>query len=126
MVGQCNAAAYASTKGASNTLSKNLALDLAQYGIRVNNICPGWAETPLVNRWFALQSDEAASRGYIYSIHPLGRIAIVDEIGQVALFLASDVSSFVTGVNLPVNGGVTLGSNCRRIWKGVVGQGDDK
>jgi NAD(P)-dependent dehydrogenase (short-subunit alcohol dehydrogenase family) len=109
VVGQGNAAAYGSTKGAIITLTKNLALDLAQYGIRVNCICPGWVETPLVNAWFALQPDEAAARQYIASIHPLGRIATSDEIGDVALFLASDASAFVTGVALPVDGGVTLG-----------------
>jgi NAD(P)-dependent dehydrogenase (short-subunit alcohol dehydrogenase family) len=109
VVGQGHAAAYASTKGAIITLTKNLALDLAPYGIRVNAICPGWVETPLVNQWFALQPDEAAARSYIASIHPLGRIATADEIGQAALFLASEASSFVTGVALPVDGGVTLG-----------------
>jgi NAD(P)-dependent dehydrogenase (short-subunit alcohol dehydrogenase family) len=108
-VGQGHAAAYASTKGAIITLTKNLALDLAPYGIRVNCICPGWVETPLVNVWFQLQPDEAAARSYIASIHPLGRIATADEIGQAALFLASEASSFVTGVALPVDGGVTLG-----------------
>jgi NAD(P)-dependent dehydrogenase (short-subunit alcohol dehydrogenase family) len=109
VVGQGHAAAYASTKGAIITLTKNLALDLAPDGIRVNCICPGWVETPLVQAWFALQPDEAASRSYIASVHPLGRIATADEIGQAALFLASDASSFVTGVALPVDGGVTLG-----------------
>lgn len=109
VVGQGHAAAYASSKGAIITLTKNLALDLAPYGIRVNCICPGWVETPLVNAWFALQPDETAARNYIASIHPLGRIATADEIGQVALFLASAASSFVTGVALPADGGVTLG-----------------
>jgi NAD(P)-dependent dehydrogenase (short-subunit alcohol dehydrogenase family) len=109
VVGQGHAAAYASTKGAIITLSKNLALDLAPYGIRVNAICPGWVETPLVNLWFALQPDEVAARKYIYSVHPLGRIATSDEVGEAALFLASDASSFITGVALPVDGGVTLG-----------------
>ncbi len=67
VVGQGNAAAYASSKGGIVILSKNLALDLAQYGIRVNCICPGWVETPLVNQWFPLQPDEAAARQYIGS-----------------------------------------------------------
>ena len=109
VVGQGNAAAYASSKGAIVILSKNLAIDLAKYGIRVNAICPGWVETPLVNQWFAYQPDEAAARKYIGSIHPLGRIATADEVGEAALFLASEASSFITGVALPVDGGVTLG-----------------
>jgi NAD(P)-dependent dehydrogenase (short-subunit alcohol dehydrogenase family) len=109
VVGQGHAAAYASSKGGIIILSKNLALDLAPYGIRVNAVCPGWVETPLVNQWFALQPDEAAARKYIGSIHPLGRIATADEVGEATLFLASDASSFITGVALPVDGGVTLG-----------------
>ena len=75
----------------------------------MNCICPGWVETPLVNEWFALQPDEAEARDYVNSIHPLGRIAAADEIGKVALFLASDLASFVTGVAIEVDGGVSLG-----------------
>jgi NAD(P)-dependent dehydrogenase (short-subunit alcohol dehydrogenase family) len=109
LVGQGSAGAYSATKGAIVALTKNMALDFAPGGIRVNCVCPGWVETPLVNLWFAAQPDEPAARSYINSVHPLGRIASADEIGQVVLFLASAQSSFVTGVALPVDGGVTLG-----------------
>jgi len=109
VVGQGNAGAYSATKGGIIALTKNMALDFAPYGIRVNCICPGWVETPLVNAWFALQPDEAAARKYIASIHPLGRIASPEDIGEAALFLVSDASSFITGIALPVDGGVTLG-----------------
>lgn len=109
LVGQANAAAYAASKGGIIALTKNLALDLAGYGIRVNCICPGWVDTPLVHDWFALQTDEKAARAHVAAIHPLGRIAAPAEIGAAALFLASAQSSFVTGVILPVEGGVTLG-----------------
>jgi len=109
VVGQASAGAYTATKGGIIALTKNMALDFAPYGIRVNCICPGWVETPLVNTWFALQPDEAAARRYIASIHPLGRIASPEDIGEAALFLVSDASSFITGVALPVDGGVTLG-----------------
>jgi NAD(P)-dependent dehydrogenase (short-subunit alcohol dehydrogenase family) len=109
LVGQGKSAAYSASKGGIVALTKNLALDLASYGIRVNCICPGWVETPLVNAWFALQPDEAEARRYVNSIHPLGRIASIDDIGRVALFLASDQGAFVTGVALPVDGGVSLG-----------------
>jgi NAD(P)-dependent dehydrogenase (short-subunit alcohol dehydrogenase family) len=109
LVGQAKSGAYSASKGAIVALTKNMALDFAPYGIRVNCICPGWVETPLVNEWFALQPDEAAARAYVNSIHPLGRIASADEIGKVVLFLASDQASFVTGVSIPVDGGVTLG-----------------
>lgn len=109
LAGQGKSGAYSASKGGIIALTKNLALDLAPYGIRVNCICPGWVETPLVNAWFALQPDEDEARAYADSIHPLGRIATAHEIGKAALFLASDLASFVTGVALEVDGGVTLG-----------------
>ena len=109
LVGQGHSGAYSASKGGIVALTKNLALDLAPHRIRVNCICPGWVETPLVNDWFAMQPDEAGARDYVNSIHPLGRIAAADEIGKVALFLASDLASFVTGVAIEVDGGVTLG-----------------
>jgi len=109
LVGQGRSGAYSASKGGIIALTKNLALDLAPYGIRVNCICPGWVETPLVNAWFALQPEEAEARAYVDSIHPLGRIAKAEEIGKAALFLASDLAWFVTGVAVEVDGGVTLG-----------------
>ena len=109
LVGQGQSGAYSASKGGIVALTKNMALDLAPYGIRVNCICPGWVETPLVDPWFALQPDEAEARQYVDSIHPLGRIADADEIGRVALFLASDLASFITGVAIEVDGGVSLG-----------------
>jgi NAD(P)-dependent dehydrogenase (short-subunit alcohol dehydrogenase family) len=109
LVGQANAGAYAASKGGIIALTKNLALDFAPYGIRVNCICPGWVETPLVNAWFKLQPDELTARQYINSVHPLGRIATIDDVGRAAVFLASEASAFVTGIVLPVDGGVTLG-----------------
>ena len=109
LVGQGSSGAYSASKGGIIALTKNLALDLAPYGIRVNCICPGWVETPLVNAWFALQPDESEARAYVNSIHPLGRIATAEEIGKAALFLASDLASFVTGIAIEVDGGVTLG-----------------
>jgi NAD(P)-dependent dehydrogenase (short-subunit alcohol dehydrogenase family) len=109
LVGQGNSGAYSASKGGIIALTKNMALDFAPYGIRVNCICPGWVRTPLVDAWFAMQPDETSARSYVDSIHPLGRIASPEEIGQVALFLASTQASFVTGVAIPVDGGVTLG-----------------
>jgi L-fucose dehydrogenase len=109
LVGQSNAGAYSATKGGIVAMTKGMALDLAPDGIRVNCICPGWVATPLVEDWFGQQPDPAAARQYIYGVHPLGRISTVEEVGRAALFLASDESSFITGVALPVDGGVTLG-----------------
>ena len=109
LVGQPNAVAYSATKGGQIAMTKSMAIDLAPHGVRVNAICPGWIATPLVDDWFSQQEDEAASRKYIYSQHPMGRIGTSEECGRAALFLATDEASFITGVALPLDGGVTLG-----------------
>ena len=109
LVGQPDACAYAATKGGIIAMSKNMAIDLAKYGIRVNVICPGWIQTPLVEEWFGQQKDPEAARQYIYSQHPLGRIGTPQEVGKVALFLATEDSAFTTGSVVACDGGVTLG-----------------
>ena len=109
LVGQPNACAYAATKGGIIALTKNLAIDLAPYGIRVNVICPGWIQTPLVEEWFEKQEDPAAARKYIYGQHPIGRIGTAQEVGKVALFLATGDSVFTTGSVIECDGGITLG-----------------
>lgn len=109
LVGQTNAGAYSASKGGIIAMTKGMALDFAKDGIRVNCICPGWVQTPLVEDWFGQQPDPDAARKYIYGVHPLGRIATPEEVGQAALFLASEAAAFVTGVALPVDGALTLG-----------------
>ena len=109
LVGQPNACAYAATKGGIIAMTKNMAIDLARYGVRVNVICPGWIQTPLVEDWFGQQQDPDAARQYIYSQHPLNRIGTVREVGKAALFLATDDSAFTTGSVIECDGGVTLG-----------------
>lgn len=109
LVGQTNAGAYAASKGGIIAMTKGMALDLAPDGIRVNCICPGWVQTPLVENWFAQQEDPEESRRRIYALHPLGRISSPEEVARAVLFLASDHASFITGVALPVDGAVTLG-----------------
>lgn len=109
LVGQPNATAYSATKGGQIAMTKNMAIDLAKYHIRVNVICPGWIQTPLVDDWFSQQADEEAAKKYIFGLHPLGRIGTIEECGKAALYLASDDSSFVTGITLNIDGGVTLG-----------------
>lgn len=110
LVGQPNAGAYSATKGGQVAMSKGMALDFASDGIRVNVICPGWIQTPLVEDWFGQQEDEAAARKYIYGRHPLGRIGTIEECGKAALYLAcSEDAAFVTGITLNIDGGITLG-----------------
>jgi NAD(P)-dependent dehydrogenase (short-subunit alcohol dehydrogenase family) len=109
LIGQSNAGAYSASKGGIVAMTKGMALDFAKDGIRVNCICPGWVETPLVEDWFSQQPDPQKAKEYIYSVHPLNRIASSEEIGKAAAFLASTEASFITGVALPVDGAVSLG-----------------
>lgn len=109
LVGQPNAGAYSATKGGQIAMTKNMAIDFAPDGIRVNVICPGWIQTPLVEDWFNQQKNPAAARKYIFGQHPLGRIGTIEECGQAAAFLASDESLFMTGSIITLDGGITLG-----------------
>lgn len=109
LVGQPNSGAYSATKGGQISMSKGMAIDFAKDGIRVNVICPGWIQTPLVEDWFEQQKDPKSAREYIYGRHPLGRIGTIEECGKAAVFLASKDSSFITGVTINIDGGITLG-----------------
>ncbi len=109
VVGQPNAAVYSATKGGQISMTKNMAIDFAPDGVRVNVICPGWIQTPLVEDWFSQQKDPDAAKKYIYSQHPLGRIGTIEECGYLASFLASDEALFITGARFDIDGGVTLG-----------------
>jgi NAD(P)-dependent dehydrogenase (short-subunit alcohol dehydrogenase family) len=109
VVGQPNAAAYSATKGGQIAMTKNMAIDFAPHGVRVNVVCPGWIQTPLVEDWFGQQDDPDTARKYLYSQHPLGRIGTIEECGYLAAFIASDEALFITGARFDIDGGVTLG-----------------
>ena len=105
LVGVRNRAAYATSKGAIVTLTKNMALDYAAEGIRVNAVCPGFVRTGLTKKLFADPERERA----ITAMHPLGRLASPEEIARAVLFLASDDAAMITGQALAVDGGFTVG-----------------
>jgi NAD(P)-dependent dehydrogenase (short-subunit alcohol dehydrogenase family) len=96
--------AYTASKGAVLSMTRELAVEFARQGVRVNALCPGPVETPLLMRLFA---DDPA--GYERRrVHlPMGRLATAEEIARGALFLASDDSSYVTGTTFLVDGGLT-------------------
>jgi NAD(P)-dependent dehydrogenase (short-subunit alcohol dehydrogenase family) len=94
---------YPASKGGVLQLTRNLAIDGAADGIRVNCICPGYVESNLTR----VLTEDAAMRQGIEARHPMGRFARPEEIANAALFLASDESSFVTGAPLIVDGGYT-------------------
>jgi len=100
--------AYNASKGGVVLLSKNMAIDYARQGIRVNCICPGFIDTPLLRDVMG-QPEMAAIRERVADAHMLGRFGRPVEIANAALFLASDESSFVTGHSLVVDGGFTAG-----------------
>ena len=109
LVGGPNAAAYCASKGAVVLLTKAMAIDLGPYNSRVNCLCPGDTDTPML-REEARQLGETEAKFMAGAANrPLGRVGTPEEIAQAALFLASDASSYVTGTTLVVDGGGLAG-----------------
>lgn len=100
--------AYAASKGAVLSLTRNLALDYAEENIRAVAICPGSVDTPMLRASAALASpgSSADALGAWGRKHPLGRIGRPEEIAEVVVFLASDKASFITGEYVCVDGGL--------------------
>lgn len=94
---------YSAAKGGVRLMSQAVAKELAQAGVRVNSIAPGWIATDLNA---AMRSDQSV-QSFVESTIPMGRFGDVDEIVGAAIYLASDASSFVTGSTLVVDGGQT-------------------
>jgi NAD(P)-dependent dehydrogenase (short-subunit alcohol dehydrogenase family) len=100
-------APYAASKGGVAALTRTAAIDLAPAGIRVNAICPGWVDTPLIRGIFDSDADPAAARQTVERRQLLGRLGRPEEIGRAAVFLAGDDSSYMTGSLLFVDSGMT-------------------
>ena len=95
---------YTATKGGVLALSRELGIEFARRGVRVNALCPGPVDTPLLRELFAKDPEQAARR----LVHvPMGRFARAEEIAQGALFLASDDASYVTASTFLVDGGIS-------------------
>lgn len=105
--------AYITTKSAVITMTKQIALDYARDGIRVNALCPGWVDTPFNGPYEAQLGGRAALENVVRDLVPMGRFGRPEEIAEAVLFLCSDRSSFITGHALVVDGGECLagGSN---------------
>lgn len=98
---------YNGTKGAVNILSQSMAVELAPDNIRVNAICPVLGETGLLEAFMGVE-DTPANRARFVATIPMGRLSKPDDIAYAALYLASPVAGFLTGVLLPVDGGRTI------------------
>jgi NAD(P)-dependent dehydrogenase (short-subunit alcohol dehydrogenase family) len=109
LVGVPNFAAYCAAKGAVVALTRSMAIDLAPDGIRVNAICPGTVFTPLMEPMLRARGDGDLEAGLAKTVvkYPIGRLGNPEEIARVALFLASDDASFVTGSIVTADGGMT-------------------
>ena len=102
-------AGYCATKAAIIGLTKAMAIDHGHEGIRVNCICPGYIDAGLAEGYFQSQADPAQARVDAGKLHALWRIGKPGEVAQVAIFLASDDASFVTGSAYVVDGGFGSG-----------------
>ena len=96
-----NLTAYSSAKGGVKLLTQNLCTAYAKEGIRINAVCPGYVDTPL------LTNVDSQTKEYLASLHPQGRLGKPEEIAKAVLFLASDDASFVNSTTLLVDGGYT-------------------
>lgn len=97
-----NLSPYSSSKWGVNGLTKTAAIEYGKYGIRVNSICPGMTETPGVEAWTKGAPEQAAQ---VKSTIPLGRLGTAEEQANAAIWLCSDKASYITGVNLEIDGG---------------------
>lgn len=107
LVGMKGRAAYAASKGGVVALTRAMALDHAAEGIRINCICPAIVESEMVSGLFASQPDPQAARRARIATLPLGRLGTPADVAHLAVYLASEESSWLTGAALPLDGGLT-------------------
>jgi len=107
-VGATPSAAYSAANAGVHALVRNLAIELAPHGIRVNAVAPGVVETPVYGTFLSEQQVREVLPGF-NAFHPLGRNGQPADVAEAILFLASDQASWITGTVLPVDGGVMAG-----------------
>lgn len=105
-VGAADAPVYAATKAAVRSLARSLAADLVERGVRVNALSPGFIDTPIFDRSGMHGGDPEAFFARLEQMIPMGRLGRPEEVAEAAVFLASDASSYITGIELPVSGGL--------------------
>lgn len=105
-IGVPQVVAYSAAKAAYGGLVRSLAVELGEYGVRVNAIAPGWIRTPMLEKTVDI---DPARRDRVLTRTPMRRFGEVAEIGTAAVFLAGAAASFITGTILPVDGGILIG-----------------
>ncbi len=100
-----NSSIYSASKAAIDGMLKSIALETASYGIRINNVNPGYIITPMFHRFFDPESEEAQP---LKAHAPMGRFGKASEVAEVVYWLSSDKASFVTGQCVSVDGGLTI------------------
>ena len=108
LMGHPKRAAYGASKGAVVILTRGMALDYAPQGVRVNALCPAFVETE-INREFLAGLRRTGEHDQVVRRHPLGFLGEPDDVAYAAVYLASDEARWVTGVALPVDGGIGAG-----------------
>jgi NAD(P)-dependent dehydrogenase (short-subunit alcohol dehydrogenase family) len=100
-------AVYSASKGAVLAMTRSMAHELGPFGIRVNALCPGTIDTPLLDAYASTQGDAAAFKASLQQEQPLGRIGSADDVARAAVYLATPASQWITGIGLTVDGGLT-------------------
>lgn len=100
-------AAYCASKGGIHALTRAMAIDHGEDNIRVNAIAPGWIRTDLSDAYINAQQDPETAWEDLYKMHPVGRIGEPEDVGKLAVYLASDDSTYVTGQVIVIDGGRT-------------------
>jgi NAD(P)-dependent dehydrogenase (short-subunit alcohol dehydrogenase family) len=108
LMGVKNRAAYSASKGGVIALTKSMAIDYVEDGIRVNSICPGTVDSPSLQKRLEALPDPVAARRDFTARPPMKRFGRPEEIAYAVLFLCSDESSFITGTEVIVDGGMSL------------------
>ncbi len=99
--------AYGPSKGAIHQMTRQMAIDYAPYGIRVNAVCCGTVDTPIVHKSAAASGDPDKFLKMLKDSHPIGRIAKAEEVAAFFTYMASDLASFFTGATIMMDGGYT-------------------
>lgn len=105
--GRAHHSGYQAAKGGAVMLTRSLSREFAPRGVRANSVCPVAADTPMLPKFVPADSAELMDRDQLVAGIPMGRLATAEDVAKAAMFFLSDLSIFVTGVNLPVDGGAS-------------------